>query len=178
MADIGEALDAALSRHYPWGEPKSPASSTRGLQARIRHLEQAMGGRRQAAKAAGIGLSSWDFWKARTRKPSPANLRKLEAAYARLVVRPKVLAKVAKKGTPTRVTVTAEVRWTDSPRKMYNRTKQRTVKLEGLRMGRVVRAWLAAGPQAAGIALQEAAARAYQVNEIGFEGDNVEVKFP
>ena len=81
---------------------------------------------------------------------------------------------------PNRVKITAEIKWSDSPRKMYNRTRYRTTTLEGMAgvMVAVIRAWATAGPEAAADALERGAAAVYRTDEIRFEGDNVTVEFP
>ena len=188
MADLAEALDAALRDRYPMTEPKRPATHRQGLTARMTQLEKEFsqpGDRkgsagRRAARAAGIAPDTWTRWRNNQRKPGAASLRKLEAAYARLVTLPKFRRKVNSQAAPNRVKITAEIKWSDSPRKMYNRTRYRTTTLEGMAgvMVAVIRAWATAGPEAAADALERGAAAVYRTDEIRFEGDNVTVEFP
>ena len=193
MADLGEALDAALRAYYRVAEVKTPVTQRRGLLARMNQLEklhQREGDRpgaagRRAAASAGIAPDTWTRWRAEQRRPSAASLRKLEAAYARQVTVPALRRALKRKRTPDKVTVTAEVWWTDSDKK--NNGEHRTVKLVGLRasMVRVVRAWGAAGPEAAADAFERACAQVYRVPDnadgtpgIQFKGDNVIIEFP
>lgn len=187
--DFPEALDAALSRRYPWGEPKSPATSKRGRDARMRHLEARFGGVAGAAQAAGIGPSTWRHWKAGTRPPSPANLRKLEGAYARQIVRPKLMAAVLRKGYPTQASITAIVvadpgtpaapgaRYINGGSATHPGAHRefKAGKLRGDLMIRMVNAWTTAGPEAAAAALQDAIKVAYKT-EFAFEGNDVTVR--
>ena len=186
MADLAEAIDLALRDRYPMQEVKSPATQRRGLTARMNQIEKLFtGGRkgseaRRAADAAGIPARTWRDWRSGKTKPSARNLRKLEGAYARLVTLPKFRRKVNAQTPPSRVRVSAIIKWSDSPRKMYNRQPQRTTTLEGMAgaMVAVIRAWATAGPEAAADAFERGAAAVYAADEIRFEGDNVEVTFP
>lgn len=178
--DLGEAMHAALSARYGWDILKSSATTSRGLRARLNALEKAYAGNRKAAAAAaGVGYSTWTHIAAGRRHPSAATLRRLEAAYARDVQEPRAARAVARKGLPRLITVTAEVRWTDSPKKMYNARRHRTVNLDQLTRGdiaAVVDTWRRFGGPASGAALERIAARRYAANEIAFEGDQVTVK--
>lgn len=188
MPELPEALDAALRARYPLHEPKRPATHRQGLTARMNHLEklfQAPGQRkgtdaRRAAEAAGIPARTWQKWRKGDSAPSARNLRKLEAAYARLVTAPAFRRRVNSGRPPNRVRVTAEIKWTDSPRKNYNRTRHRTTTLEGMAgvMVSVIRAWATAGPEAAADALETGTAAVYRADDIRFEGDRVEIEFP
>lgn len=188
MADLPEALDAALTARYPIPEVKTPATQRRGLLARMNQIEkgfQRQGDRagaagRRAAKAAGIAPDTWTRWKKGQRGQSAASLRKLEGAYTRYVQLPKIKARINGKGAPNKVKISATIRWSSSPRKNYNKTPHRTTTLEGMRavMGSVIRAWAAAGPEAAAEAFERGAASIYRSDEIRFEGDEVEIEFP
>ena len=195
MADLPEALDAALRARYRISEVKTPVTQRRGLLARMNQLEklhQRPGDKpgqaaTRAAESAGIPARTWRDWRKGTHPPGPANRRKLEGAYNRQITLPAFRRSVRSKGAPDKVTVTAVVRWSDSPRKMYNATPQRTVRLRGLRavMPGVIRAWAAAGPQAAADAFERAVSTAYREPDdadggpgIRFEGDAVTVEFP
>jgi hypothetical protein len=188
VADLAEALDQALRDRYPKPEIRRPATHRQGLLARMNQLEKqftAKGDRkgaagRRAAKAAGIAPDTWTRWKNNQRQPGAASLRKLEAAYTRLVQLPKFRQKVNGQQAPNRVRVTATIRWSKSPKSNYNKTAQRTTTLEGMRgvMVGVIRAWATAGPEAAADALERGAASVYRSDEIKFEGDEVEITFP
>jgi len=195
MPDLAEALDAALRARYRVTEVKTPVSQRRGLLARMNRLEKlhTRAGdtpaetRRRAAASAGIPDRTWRDWRKGTHPPSARSQRKLEAAYTRQITLPALSKATKAKGAPDKVTITAEVRWTDSPRKMYNATKYRTVKLTGMKaaMVPVIRAWTAAGPQAAADAFERAVSRVYRVPDddeggpgVRFEGKQVEIEFP
>lgn len=195
MADLPQALDAALQARYRVAEVRTPVGQRRGLLARMNQLEKlhARPGDRpgqaatRAAESAGIPARTWRDWRKGTHPPGPKNQRRIEAAYARQVTLPAFRRAAQRKGAPDRVTVTADVRWTDSPRKMYNATKYRTVKLTGMKaaMVPVVRAWAAAGPEAAAAAFERAVSRVYRVPDddeggpgVRFEGNAVHIKFP
>lgn len=180
MPDLGTALDGALTARYGWETLRSPATSWRGLQARMNALEKARGGRRGAAQAAGIGYSTWTHLIARRREPSAATLRRLEAAYARDVLTPRVRRAIARKQVPTNLTVTADIKWSNSPRKQYNRQPYRKTHLDQLTqsdMAAVVDVWLRFGGPAAGAALERVTTRRYGLDypkdSIEFQGDQV-----
>lgn len=188
MPDLAHALDAALTGRYRPQEVKSPATTRRGLLARMNQLEKKYaqpGDRpnqagRRAAAAAGIHPDTWIRWRNNQRPPSAASLRKLEGAYARKVTEPAFAKALRTQKIPKAVTVTATVRWTDSPRKMYNATPDRTVNLVGMRPAMIltVRAWALAGPEAAAQAFERGTAQVYKANEIAFEGEDVTIEFP
>lgn len=195
MPDLPAALDAALRARYRVSEVRTPITQRRGLLARMNQLEKlaARPGDRpgqaatRAAKEAGIAPRTWRDWRNGTHPPSAASRRKLEGAYARKVTLPAFRRQLRKKPTPSRVTVTAKIKWSDSPRKMYNATPQRTARLSGMRSAMVatIRAWAGAGPQAAAEAFERGAAQAYGVADdsdgspgIQFEGNQVEIEFP
>lgn len=168
-------------------EVRRPATHRQGLTARLRQLEKTFtrkgdrpgAARRRAAEAAGIRPATWRSWWRGDSKPGPQLLRKLETAYARHVTLPAFRRKVNSQRPPNRVKVTAEIRWSSSPRKNYNRQRQRSTTLEGMSgaMVAVIRAWATAGPEAAAEALERGAAQVYRTDEIAFEGDDVTVEF-
>lgn len=191
MADLSEALDAALLRYYRVSEVRTPVTQRRGLLARMNHLEKLH--RREgdkpgqaatrAAQSAGIAPRTWRDWRKGTHPPGPTSRRKLEAAYVRQITLPALKRATKRKGAPNRVTVTATIRWTTSPRKMYNAIRHRTVKLTGMSPAMVatVRAWTAAGPEAAADAFERGTSLVYGVTDDGgirFEGNQVEIEFP
>lgn len=200
MADLAAALDAALRARYRVAEVRTPISQRRGLLGRMNQLEKlhSRKGDRpgqaatRAAEASGIPARTWQYWRSGTRKPSAAGARKLEGAYTRQITIPAYRKSVQEekekgKGAPNKVDVTGVIRWTDSPRKNYNATPQRTVKLTGLRatMRAVIRAWIAAGPEAAADVFQRGISQVYKVTDdedgtpgIKVEGNEVIIEFP
>lgn len=195
MADLAEALDAALRGRFRVAEVRTPVSQRRGLLARMNQLEKlhARPGdtptqtRKRAAAASGIPDRTWRDWRNGTHPPSAASQRKLEGAYTRQITLPAYRKSARQKGAPDKVTVTAEVWWTDSDKK--NNGKQRTVKLVGLKsiMAGVIRTWIAAGPAPAAAAFERGCARVYRVPDnddeerspgIQFQGDDVTIEFP
>lgn len=195
MADLEGALDAALRARYRVAEVRTPITQRRGLLGRMNQLEKLharKGDRpgaagRRAATAAGLPPDQWTRWKKGQRTPSPASLRKLEGAYSRQVTQPAFLKSVRSKKAPKEVRITGTIRWTDSPRKRYNASPHRTTVLTGMgpTMAAVVRAWVAAGPEAAADAFQRGASAVYKVVDdddgtpgIKIEGDEVTIEFP
>lgn len=192
MANLAEALDRALRARYRIVDIKRPATHRQGLLARMNAIERLFpGGRkgsaaRKAAEAAGIPARTWRDWRAGKTKPSARNLRKLEGAYVRKVQLPAFRGALKDKRVPTSVTVTGTIRWTDSPRKMYNATPHRTTTLVkmGAAMRATIRAWATAGPEAAANAFERAASATYSVEDdadggpgIQIEGNQVEIDF-
>lgn len=186
--ELAEALDEALRDRYPIRQPKRPATHRQGLTARMNGLERELeqkGDRkgtagRRAAEAAGISPRTWRKWRAGTQPPSPRLLRKLETAFNRLVTVPAFRKSLTSEPAPNRVKITAEIRWSKSPKAYYNKKKYRTTTLESMRavMVRVIRSWAMAGPEAAADTLERGAASVYRSDEIRFEGDSVIVEFP
>lgn len=182
MADLSEALDAALTDRYGVTVVKRPPTHRQGLTARMGALEKLFpGGRkgsegRRAAEAAGISPRTWRKWRAGTQKPGAANLRKLEDAFKRLVVTPKMRRKLKAQGVPNTVRATAVINWNG----YKNRTEKRTVDLGGMRavMSNVIRAWHRQGPEEAAELFEAGAATAHSTGYIKFEGDEVEIEFP
>lgn len=193
MADLAQALDAALQARYHLREVRSPITQRRGLLARMNQLEklhEQPGDRpgaagRRAAASAGIAPDTWTRWRKEQRSPSPASLRRLEGAYARQITLPKFRRAIADKKEPNEAIVSAEVWWTDSDKK--NNGDQRTVRLRGLRsiMRPVILAWITTGPERAAQLFEEGAARVYAVTQnaddtpgIQFKGNDVTIEFP
>jgi len=197
VADLAGALDAALRARYKVSEVKTPVTQRRGLLARMNQLE-ALHKRKgdkpgqaatRAAESAGIPIRTWRDWRKGTHPPSARSQRKLERAYVEQITLPAYRKSTQGKGAPNKVNVTAEIWWTDSDKK--NNGKKRTVKLTGMKaaMAAVIRAWIAAGPEAAADALERGAAAVYRVPDnvdddgnrtpgIQFKGDEVKVEFP
>lgn len=193
MADLAEALDAALRGRFRVAEVKTPVTQRRGLLARMNQLEklhQRKGDKpgqaaTRAAESAGIPIRTWRDWRKGTHPPGPRNQRKLERAYVDQITLPAYRKSAKEKGAPSKVNVTAEVWWTDSDKK--NNGEYRRVKLTGMKaaMAAVIRAWIAAGPEAAADAFERGCAAVYRVpqNEDGtpgiqFQGNRVEIEFP
>lgn len=182
--NLAEALDAALRDRYPVPQVRRPATHRQGLTARLNALEKLharQGDRpgaagRRAAKAIGIAPDTWTRWKNGQRKPSAASLRKIEGAYARNVVLPKMRTRVNNLPVPNSVTVTAVINWNG----YKNRQQHRSTTLGNMRtvMVHVIRAWANLGPDAAADAFERGAAENESVSYIKFEGDDVEVRFP
>lgn len=175
MTTYVEALDAALSRRYRITEVRSPATTKRGVQARLSALERLHGGSgAQAAAAANIPKATWNHWKA-GRPLSPKSVRRLEGAYARQIIRPQALRKLATTPPPAAVAIHAIVvgdpGTTAKPGNRYtNSTPVRWFRPENLRLGRVVQAWLHLGAAAAADVLDEEISLHYPTS-FGFEGD-------
>lgn len=86
MADFEQALGAAYERWYQPRYYSRPITHGSGLRDRLHALEKAYGSKAAAARAAGVGASSWRAWTApkgssSRRAPSPAALGKVEQAY-------------------------------------------------------------------------------------------------
>ncbi|WP_338933127.1 hypothetical protein WEB32_33980 [Streptomyces netropsis] len=79
---LGRALEDALERRIIEGGIKSPATTRRGLAARMRYLTNSPVGY-AAMTAAGITAARKTIgrWKKGTQRPNPANLEKLDTAY-------------------------------------------------------------------------------------------------
>lgn len=192
MSELPEALDHALAARYRWTEPKRPVTHGQGRKARMNAIQKATGGgRKEAARAARIPLSTWNDWVAGRRAPSPRNLRKLEAAFSRLVMAPAMAAQITRKGYPTQWAITAVVvADPDSSRyinghppgltkpQAYNLRSPayRTFNATGVDGRAVVNSWLTSGPDAAAQALKAGIERSYG-GPFGFEGDRTVVEF-
>ena len=193
MADLAAALDAALRARYKVAEVRTPATQRRGLLARMKRLEKLHTRKgdkpgqaaTRAAESAGIPARTWRDWRKGTHPPSARSQRRLERAYVEQITLPAYLKSAKEKGAPNKVNVTAEVWWTDSDKK--NNGAHRRVKLTGMEavMEAVIRAWIAAGPEAAADVFERGCAAVYRVpqNEDGtpgiqFQGNRVEIEFP
>lgn len=182
MAELSEALDDALTARYGVTVVKTPVTQRRGLTARMNALEKLfVGGRKgtertRAAEAAGISPRTWRKWRAGTQPPSPRLLRKLEDAFKRLVVTPKMRRKLKAQGVPNTVRITAVINWNG----YYNRIPKRTTDLGGMRtvMSNVIRTWHREGAEEAAILFEEGVAQVHNVDFVHFEGNEVEIEFP
>lgn len=194
MADLAEALDAALRARYRISEVRTPITQRRGLLARMNQLEKyhTRGGDRpgqaatRAAESAGVSPRTWGEWRKGSRPPSASSARKLEGAYTRQITLPAFRRALEDKKIPDKVTITAIIKWSRSDRKQYNRTRHRTVNFTQMRpvMRDVIRAWVLAGPEAAADKLQRGVSDMYSEPNDGsrpgieFEGNQVEITFP
>lgn len=184
MADLSEALDAALRDRYMGGEIRSPATSRRGLTARLNALERQFtqkGDRKGAATkrvAAALGVSPRTIqrWRTGDRKPNGPSVRKVEGLHNRLVSLPRMRRRLKSLPPPNSVTVTAVINWNG----YKNRQEHRTTTLGGMRgvMARVIRAWAGAGPEAAAQVFERGAAQVHNTPSVKFEGDDVDVSIP
>ncbi|MDH6146046.1 MULTISPECIES: hypothetical protein [Kitasatospora] len=79
---LGRALEDTVERMILEGGIKSPATSRRGLKARMRYLTTHKGGR-QALADAGITArpATIRAWTKGTQRPRPANLEAIDTAY-------------------------------------------------------------------------------------------------
>lgn len=187
MADWPTALDGALARYYGTGsgqaprgaalrgvaEVRSPLSSARGLQARVRQMEKAYGGKDKAARAAGMHRDTWRKMAAGG-KVKPETLRKLEKGHQRLTG-----AKFRKRSTggkpvPRKMAVTAQVVVDPAGQRYINAVPRRTFNADvpRLNLGPVVKAWVRGDtPGSVALIAQQQVADAYQMDGIAFEGD-------
>jgi hypothetical protein len=192
MADLVEALGAALQRRFPRPEVKTPIAQRRGLLARMNALAGRFKGTAaqrdaQAAAAAGIGRSTWQHWRT-GRHPSAASLRKLQTSYELDVVEPK-WDRLIKRTMPTEVHIRAVVICESIK---PGKSKRKNVKRDGpgneegwrrfrAEIGRegtaqVVQAWRDFDDdQAAEVLLSEI--ETTYGEPFDFEGDHVEVEF-
>ncbi|MBW5252035.1 hypothetical protein JGS39_24050 [Streptomyces sp. P01-B04] len=171
-----EALDGALRGWYPVAGIKSPISQRRGFTARLNALERALGGRRAAAAAMGIGYSTWGAWFAKKpRGASAASLRKVDDAYAQLL-RTKTVTKTSGPGL---MVVTADV--VADPRKSRYRNKTLRRQFKADQLGKagirpIVLRWQNGGSPADVAAVAIAAIKSAYSTEFAFEGDSVTVE--
>ncbi len=181
MADLPEALDAALRARYGWKGVRTPATQRRGLMARINQLEKhykQKGDRpaqtaARAARAAGIHPDTWTRWKNNKRQPSADSLAKLEKAHQDAISLPALRRALTANGLPAGVKVSAVVRWMG----YYNRggtpPGQRTVRFGPSGMDpalrSTIRAWAHDGPEAAALAFEYGMSKANNVpDESGY----------
>lgn len=176
--NLPEALDDALRRRYPVRQVKTPATRPVGLRARMSALEKRhKGSAPRAAASAGIAPRTWRDWKNGTHPPSPKSVRKLDQAYARQVVAPKVARALT--GDPVkRFDISAVVVCDPQGSKYKNSTdyrKFRAMDVTPADNGKVVQAWVNDGPDQAATVLEAVIKTAYQA-VFAFEGNDVEVE--
>jgi hypothetical protein len=189
MADLGQALDAALHDRYhlgpksKWREPRSSVDTPRGLAARMhRILERLKGDERQAAREVGVTLRTWRSWQSGKSKPKASSRGKVANAFTRVVSAPALAAVVARRGYPAEWHIYAVVVADPQGRRYKNKKRGGPANEEGWRMFRaqgldgepIVTAWLEGGDAAAELVAE--IERAYGGEQFGFEGDNVEVE--
>ena len=195
MADLAGALDDALHARYPIRGIRTPVSQRRGLLARLNALEKRAArkgdrpgqAKNRAAAAAGISRYTWDRAVKGKQKPTEPTLKKIEDAYQQQIRVPAYRRKLQGEKAPSKVNVTADIRWTDSSKKAYNATKHRTVKFTdmGKVMATVIRDWVLQGPEQAADTFERLVSATHSVVDdadggpgVRFEGDQVEVVFP
>lgn len=166
----------------------------------MRRIMAAAGGtRKAAAAAAGIPYSTWGHLMGAKRHASAANVRKIESAFARLVMAPAIAAKIKAKGYPKTITIRAVVVADPYGRRYINRKVDgpngpkgagaamgwRKFKAENISdagMRRIVDGWLHHGPEAAAQILQGdqhhkgVMEDAYPGSGWAFEGNHVDVE--
>ena len=106
MAEFVEALDAALEQRYALGphsrahEPKTPITSPKGLEIRMRRImDKFKGDRRAAAAAVGVPYSTWGHL-LHGRRASRKNFDKINAAWQKIFTAPARALRVKKVGLP------------------------------------------------------------------------------
>lgn len=188
MPDFPRALEAALRARYPVTGVRTPATQARGLTARMNALEKAHSAKgdragaagKRAAQSAGISPGTWTRWRSGKQKPGAAMLAKLEAAYAKTIMRPKQARKVAGKPLPKSAKVTGKVCWNG----YYNRAPHRMVNLtlSEATMRATINAWArgertGAGPDEAATKFLKGAANDNAAAYILIEEDDCDVHF-
>lgn len=198
MPEFVEALGGALAARYTWSDklmPKRPVTHGQGRQTYMRRLEKKAGGRRAAARAAGIPYSTWGHMFSGKRGVSARNLNKLTGAFETVVMLPAKMAAIEARGYPSQIWIKAVVvadpegeRYINGYKKSADRSKAavynddsapsyRVFKAEDLESEQikdVVDTWTTSGTDAAaGVLL--AAIEAKYSGPFGFEGPNVEV---
>lgn len=192
--NIREATVAALEQRYgrPPAAPtylKTPVAKESGQKSRLRALSEAFkGDRKSIAAAIGITPGTLTRWLNGKQGIGKKNQTKLDNAYratvdarhAKSARRFKDGLRAAAGTSPVahmKVTVTAVVRWTRSDKKMYNQRPHRTVQLDNIDMGPVIRSW--ADGHDPGAMLEAQVTDQYAAEGgVGFEGDDVTVQFP
>lgn len=196
MAELTEAVGAALTARYPVARagrpPKSGADSPRGLRARANRILEAFGGnRKQAAAAAGIPYSTFGH-ALKGRNQSAKTRNKMISAFEEFVTSPARARAVKRVGLPDLWSIGAVVvvepggsRYINGrppgapPEDIWHintAPEWRYFNAEGLDSARIVGAWLTHGAAAAAGALVDEVAAVYG-DEIGFEGEHVDVAF-
>lgn len=191
---LPEALHQALMARFRVPEVKTPATQRRGLMARISQIAKAIRSRgdtpaqvdRKVAKELGVTPRTLKRWRDGKASPSPKSVRRVETAHNRLVVLPAYRRALKARGVPGQVKVTGVIKWSKSSGTQYNSTPYRTTTLAGVRgvMVRVIRAWAAAGPEAAAQVFEHGISAVYGVPPDGdapgieIQGDQVIVHLP
>lgn len=176
MADLGESLYWSLSGLVAGdtspAEPESGADTYRGRKARMRALEQAVGGPEQAARAAGVTLRTWKRWAGKAARLTGTSVGKLQRAALPLYRAQHLRSILRKAPQPYICAVIAwnsyRVPWGSPPG--YRCTK--LDRLSGRSMVHLVRHWQAGNFPALAEGFQAVVQRVYGAPVI-FEGDGV-----
>lgn len=158
------------------GEIRRPITHRQGLTARLNAIQKQFPTQKAMAAALGVSPRTLQRWRDGTRKPDAKSQRKIEGAHNRLVSLPRMRRRLKSLPPPNSVTVSAVINWNG----YKNRQEQRSTTLGGMRgvMARVIRAWAAAGPQAAARVFEKGAAQVHNTPSVKFEGDDVDVSIP
>jgi len=170
VSDFGAAFSAALDQWYrPAAGVKSGADTTRGFAARLTALEKHYGSKAAAAKAAGVGASSWRAWTAKagasSRRPvSAVNQAKVAVAYTAVLRDRSGTRGRYQRRAPQLVSITAVVVAHEAKKTYKNSTPYRQFNAYDARgqLGPVVAVWRAGGTAAeVGKAAEDAIKDAY-----------------
>lgn len=131
--NLEHALDEALTAHYRPRAIASASSTTRGLNARMRALENVGGSPTAAARLAGVTPRTWNAWKRGT-KPSRRSLERLERAYTT-----SERSRRAQRATTLSPTVHAVIQFGDGD--SDSRPRARTVNFDQMDLHRTIAAW-------------------------------------
>lgn len=181
--NLGEALMTSLTASVvlPDRNPKSPISSTRGRQARMRALEKEHGSGPKAARAAGISPTTWRAWNKAGAKPRPETLQRLQDALAPLHQRQNraAMAKALQGGATPRVC--AIVKWGRSRRNYTVKNDgQRCTNLDQLYnvdLSDLARPWSEGDRAGLADTFERIVSDTYDEDGIQFEGDAVTIEW-
>jgi hypothetical protein len=169
------ALDRLAER--PHGlEPASGANTYRGRLARMKALEQAHGGPREAAAAVGVQYRTWKLWGSRLARPTARSIGKLKdsvgAVYRAIGLR-RALRRMPQP------TMSAVINWDGYRVRWGTPPGYRTTtldRMDGLHMVKLWGPWMA-GDTGRLAGLFEASVAKEYGNPVNFEGDNVKVEW-
>lgn len=176
MGSLPEALDAALRARYMGAEIRRPISHRQGLTARLNGIQKQFPTQKAMAAALGVSPRTLQRWRDGSRRPDTKSQRKIEGAHNRLVALPRLRKRLGALPPPNSVAVTAVINWNG----YKNRQEHRSTTLGGMRgvMANVIKAWSAAGPEAAAQVFERGAAAVHNTPSVKFEGEDVSVDFP